>query len=79
MSTETMTEIERLLADLSREEQLRLIEKLAQRLQRPEKPAAPTRSLRGILSDPAYRKVDVDATLREVRSGWLEDLEDPEA
>jgi hypothetical protein len=80
VSTPTLNEIERLLDDLSREEQLRLIETIVRRLQRQGTRAqgAP-KSLYGLLKDPALRALDIDAALPEIRAEWKRELEDPEA
>jgi hypothetical protein len=68
-----MKHIEALLEELSRDELLALIEYIARRLrQREERKPQP---LYGIWRGKFPEDVDIDATLKEVRQQWQQDIE----
>ena len=74
MTTVEHQQIENLLAGLTREELLTLIERIAQRLRQAEE-RKPLR-LYGIWKDKFPENVDLDKNLREIRSQWREDFEE---
>jgi hypothetical protein len=72
MSTSVLHQIESLLGHLTRDEQWRVMEELARRLRRTE-PRQP-QSLHGILKGQIVEDFDLETTLKEIRSRWLEDF-----
>lgn len=74
MSSSALNQIEALLDNLTREEQLRLIEEIADRLRQAE--TRQSQSLYGILKGKVPEDFDVDQALKEIRSEWLEELEE---
>lgn len=74
MSQSPRQQIEALLDALTREEQLRLIEDIAVRLRQTE--TRQPQSLYGIWKGKVPEDFDVDQALREIRSEWLEELEE---
>jgi len=67
MSSPVLNQIEALLDDLTREEQLRLIEEIAGRLRQTE--TRQPQSLYGIWRDQFPADVDIDEDLKEIRGG----------
>jgi len=74
VNTTKLSQIEALLVDLSREEQLTLIEHIARQLRHSE-PGTP-QPLYGIWQGKFPQEADVDEALREVREQWQEEIED---
>jgi len=71
MHTAKLKQIEILLADLSREEQLTLIEHIARQLQRGEQNKP--QPLYGVWRGQFPEDVDLDEALREIRGQWQEE------
>jgi hypothetical protein len=74
MSQSPRQQIEALLDTLPREEQSRLIEDIADRLRQTETRQPP--SLYGIWKGKVPEDLDLDQALKEIRSEWLEELEE---
>jgi hypothetical protein len=74
MSQSPRQQIEALLDTLTREEQLRLIEDIAVRLRQAE--TRQPQSLYGIWKGKVSEDFDIDQALKEIRSEWLEELEE---
>lgn len=74
MSTTKLEQIEALLEDLSREEQLTLIKHIARRLCQSE--GCKPQPLYGIWKGKFPEDVNIDETLQEIRNQWQEDLEE---
>jgi len=74
MSMSALKQIESLLGELTREEQLRLIEEVTHRLRQTE--TRQPQSLYGILKGKVAEDFDVDQALKEIRSEWLEEIEE---
>lgn len=76
MSARALAEIEDLLNDLGRDEQLELLEVLARRLRGDASPAPEaSTSLHGILKN-VSADFDLDAALQEIRSDWVDEWPD---
>jgi len=74
MTTTKQQQIDTLLAGLTREELLTLIERIAQQLRRTdERKPLP---LYGIWKDAFPEGADIDKDLREIRSQWTEESEE---
>jgi hypothetical protein len=73
MNPNPVHQIESLLPLLSAAEKLQLIAHMVRDLI--EQPPQPPRDLRGIWKDKFPPDVDIDSTLKEIRSGWEEDQE----
>lgn len=69
MSQAQLRKVEEMAAQLNAEEQLMLMERLAQRLQQRSRSNAP-QDLQGIWKGRFKEDFDLDATLREIRSSW---------
>ena len=67
MSSPVLNQIEALLDDLTREEQLRLIDAIASRLRQTE--TRQPQSLFGIWRDQFPAGLDIDEALKEIRGG----------
>ena len=67
-------QVDTLLATLSREELLTLIEKIAQRLRHVERKPQP---LYGVWKGKFPEEVDIDDVLQEIRSQWRQETEEP--
>lgn len=74
MQTAKQEQIETLLENLSREELLTLLERIAQRLRQVERHPQP---LYGIWKDKFPEDADIEKDLKEIRSCWTEDFEEP--
>jgi len=74
MSGSSLHQIETLLDQLTREEQLRLIEKIMDRLRQTE--TRQPQSLYGIWRDKFPTDIDIDEALKEIRGGWQKRLGD---
>ena len=66
--------IDELLASLSREELLVLLEQIAQRLRQAE---YPPQVLYGVWKGKFPEEVNIDDALQEIRSQWKEEIEEP--
>ena len=75
MSSTSLDQIEALLNDLTREQQLHLMEKIADRLRLTETPRS--RSLYGIWRDKFPADLDIDQALNQIRQDWQRWLELP--
>ena len=73
MSESNLAHIEQLADQLSFEEQLSLAEHLAQRLRRKSQQGE-FRDLRGIWKDHFPPDFDIDAALKEIRTGWQNNI-----
>ena len=73
MQTTKQEQVDTLLATLSREELLTLIEKIAQRLRQVERTPQP---LYGVWKGKFPEEADIDDTLQEIRSQWREEIEE---
>lgn len=73
MNPSAAAQIENLLAQLSSDEKLRLIARIAQNLTE-ERPRTP-QCLHGVWKDKFPADMDLDAALKEIRGGWQEDME----
>jgi hypothetical protein len=69
MADTTLAHVEQLVDQLSLEEQLRLLEHLAQRLRQTAQKRQP-QDLRGIWRDRFPVDFDLDAALSEIRQAW---------
>ena len=74
MQTTKQEQVDMLLATLSREELLTLIEKIAQRLRQVEHKPQP---LYGVWKGKFPEEADIDDALQEIRSQWREEIEEP--
>ncbi|MCS6804810.1 MAG: hypothetical protein RMM98_08850 [Acidobacteriota bacterium] len=74
MSTTVFHQVESLLGQLTREEQLRVIEELARRMRQAE--MRQPQSLYGILKGQLAEDFDAETALKEIRSQWLQDLQE---
>jgi hypothetical protein len=73
MQTTKQEQVDTLLATLSREELLTLIEKIVQRLRQVECKPQP---LYGVWKGKFPEEADIDDTLQEIRSQWREEIEE---
>ena len=73
MQTTKQEQVDTLLATLSREELLTLIEKIAQRLRQVERKPQP---LYGVWKGKFPEEADIDDALQEIRSQWREEIEE---
>ncbi len=74
MQTAKQEQIETLLESLSREELLTLIERIARRLRQAERKP---QLLYGVWKGKFPEDADIDEALKEIRSQWTGDLEEP--
>jgi hypothetical protein len=74
MQTTKQEQVDMLLATLSREELLTLIEKIAQRLRQVERKPQP---LYGVWKGKFPEEADIDNILQEIRSQWCGEIEEP--
>ena len=74
MQTTKQEQVDTLLATLSREELLTLIEKIAQRLRQVERKPQP---LYGVWKGKFPEEADIDDALQEIRSQRHEEIEEP--
>ena len=73
MQSAKQEQVDELLARLSREELLTLLEQIAQRLRQAEHPP---KVLYGIWKGKFPQEVNIDDALQEIRSQWKEDIEE---
>ena len=73
MQTTKQEQVDKLLETLNREELLRLIEKITQRLRQVERKPQP---LYGIWKGKFPEEADIDDALQEIRSQWHEEIEE---
>lgn len=73
MQTTKQEQVDTLLATLSREELLTLLEKIAHRLRQVERTPQP---LYGIWKGKFPEEADIDDALPEIRSEWREEIEE---
>jgi len=78
MSPPTLADVEQLAAQLRPDEQLILVEHLAMRVRQTVLPPKVPVDLRGILKGLVPEDFDVKAALKEIRSEWLEELDEIE-
>ncbi len=71
MQTDVQQQIDTLLKNLSHEELLSLIERIARQLRNTEHPPQP---LYGVWKGKFPEDADINETLREIRSQWREDV-----
>lgn len=69
MSATNFQIIERLIDQLSTEEQISMIEQLARRLHKTVRPAPP-KNLYGIWHDRFPTDFDIDSALKQIRTSW---------
>jgi hypothetical protein len=74
MQTTKQEQVDMLLATLSREELLTLIEKIAQRLRHVERRP---QQLYGVWKGKFPEEADIDDALQEIRSQWRQETEEP--
>lgn len=75
----TLADVEILAAQLTPADQLILVEHLALRVRQAGFPQRSPKSLRGIWKGHVPEDFDIDAALKEIRSEWLEELDEMEA
>ena len=73
MQIDQQEQIDKLLAALSRDELLTLLEQIAQRLRQAEHPP---QALYGVWKGKFPEEVDIDDALQEIRSQWKKEIEE---
>jgi hypothetical protein len=77
MQDVTLEYVEHLAGQLSIPDQQVLAKHLTSKLQSSNTDGKQLRSLRGIWKKKMPEDLDLDAELREIRRGWLKELDDP--
>ena len=75
MSQATITTIEKLIPELSLQEQLLIFERLAQRLRYTMQQPSQPQDLYGIWRDFVPEDFDLDMALQDIRQGWQNEWE----
>lgn len=78
MPPPTLADVESLASRLTPEEQLMLVEHLAQRVRQAGLSGKSPQSLYGLWKGHVPEDFDVDGALKEIRSEWLKELDEME-